>query len=294
MQYTQQRTGSSTEGQPRESGFERRAFRADRVTPRRTSFSFPEDIPKLWVGGSHVRTHVMNSLHLFLPPFERMITRLVRDALLHELADPHLKRQALGFMRQEAVHGRVHTQFLGNLEAQGYDLAGYMRFVEWFFSHLLAKKLGPKISLSITAAFEHYTDILVLLILKSDFLDGCDPRMKELFAWHAAEEVEHHAVAYDMLRALDSRYSLRMLGNVLVVPILVGFITGGAALLLHQDGKLAERETAKGFHEFFFTKYGIAPEIARLFRLYARRDYQRDHADYAHLAKAVLDPLSAA
>lgn len=275
-------------------GFERREFRAERVKARRTSFAFPPSIPRHWVGGSPTRTHVMNSLNLFLPSFERMIMRTVLDRVIPRLQDPGLIAQARGLAGQEASHSRAHELFLDTLRAQGYDLDRYLRLTEWFFEHLLEKKLGYKLGLSVVAGFEHYTDILVLLILQGDFLEGCDPRMKELFAWHAAEEVEHNAVSHELLRAIDDGYGLRMAGNVLGLAVILGFMLSGAAVLLHQDGKLGDRETARELREIFFTRYGVAGDIVKLFKHYARREYRPDDVDYSDLARGVLDPEAAA
>ena len=187
-------------------------------------------------------------------------------------------------------HSRAHALFLDNLRAQGYRLDRFLAFTEWFFEDLLERKLGYKLGLSVVASFEHYTDLLVLIILEGDFLDGCDPRMKELFAWHAAEEIEHNAVAYEMLRALDDGHGLRMVGNVLGLWITLGFVLSGMAVLLHQDGKLGDRATRTELRAFFFTRYGIARQIVKLFRHYARRDYRPGDADYSDLARGVLDP----
>jgi hypothetical protein len=281
-------------GSTHPDGFERRAFRADHVKPRRTSFVFPQDIPKHWLGGSATRTHALNSLNLFFPAFERMILRMVRDHVVPRLSDPHLQEQARGFMGQEATHSRAHALFLENLHAQGYDTRGYEAFASWFFEHLFEKKLGTRLSLSLTAGFEHYTDLLVQLVLQGDFMDGCEPHMRELFAWHAAEEIEHNAVAYEMLRTIDDGYLLRMAGNVLAVSVLLGFMLSGMALLLHQDGKLFGRETARELVELWLTRYRLLPDIARLFVHYARPGYRPDDADYSDLAREVLSPEAAA
>jgi len=274
-------------------GFERRAFQAEHVKPRKTYFAFPLNIPKYWVRNNPTRTHIMNSLNLFLPSFERMIMRTVLDKIIPRLEDPRLVAQARGFAGQEMRHSRAHELFLDNLRAQGYNLDRFLAFTEWFFENLLEKKLGHKLGLSVVASFEHYTDLLVLLILQGDFLDGCDPHMKELFAWHAAEEVEHNAVAYEMLRTIDDGYGLRMAGSVLGISVMLGFMLSGTALLLHQDKKLGDRETRRELGEFFFTKYGVAREIVKLFKHYARRNYRPDDADYSDLARGVLAPAPA-
>ena len=40
------------------------------------------------------------------------------------------------------------------------------------------------------------------------------PRCAQLLAWHAAEEIEHKAVAFDVLQAVDPSYALRIAGLV--------------------------------------------------------------------------------
>src|SRR5690606_23907988 len=147
------------------NGFTRREFQAQRVRPRKTSFAFPPSTPRYWVGGSPARTHLMNSLHLMLPSFERMILRTVLDEVIPRIQDPELIAQARGLAGQESSHSRAHELFIATLRAQGYELDRYLSVTEWILEDLLEKKLGYKLSLSVVAAFEHYTDILVLLIL---------------------------------------------------------------------------------------------------------------------------------
>ena len=230
----------------------------------------------------------MNSMHIFLPPFERMIVHVIRK-LLPRLTDPHLREQARGFLGQEAHHARAHALFLQNLRAQGYRIDDLVRFGAWLFNDVFERRLRPELCLSIIAGFEHYTDLLVLLVLQGDFLDGCDPRMKELFTWHAAEEVEHNAVAWEMLRALDDSYPLRMAGNVLGLSVLLGFLLAGTTLLLHQDRKLTDPDVARELREVFFTRYRLARDIKGLFLHYARRDYRPDDTDHGPLARPVLE-----
>lgn len=280
--------------EPRASGgYERRPYDADHVQARRTAFTFPLDIPKLYMGGRPFRTHLMNGFHLFVPPFERMMVRLIHHRILPRLTDPHLIEQARGFMHQEGTHAKAHTQYLTNLRAHGYDLDGFLRGIEAILGPKLEGTLGTELTLAMIAAFEHYTDTLIFLIFKRDLLDGCDPRMAELFLWHIAEEVEHNAVAYEMLRALDDRYVVRQAGNVLGLGIFLGLTLLGAAHLLRQDGALFSRSTAREAVEVLFTELRLIPDVAALFVHYLRPGYTPDDADYSHYIRPVLDPSPA-
>ena len=97
-------------------------------------------------------------------------------------------------------------------------------------------RIWPETSLAITAASEHFTATLAEGAFKHQVLDACDPRMKELLAWHAAEEIEHKAVAYDVLQTIDPSYRLRVLGLAMATVMLGGFWIWAATSLLRQDG----------------------------------------------------------
>jgi len=270
-------------------GFIRRPFSRENVKPRIIQFDFPDDIPKHWVGGNATKTHVMNSLNLFISPFERMIMRTVLHTTIPMLDDEELIGQARGYVAQEGTHAKAHDAFLINLRQHGYNIERYLKFVDWFFGTFLEKKVSHSIALSVVASFEHYTDLLVRLVLKEDYLDDCEPRMKELIQWHAAEEAEHCSVPFELLKAVDDRYWVRMVGNVAGLAVILGFMICGSSMLLFQDRKLFKLKTMKEFGSIFFSKYRLAYEIVRLFKDYSRRNYESAEIKYTELAKGVLD-----
>lgn len=274
-----------------ENGFVRREFAANRVKPRKTHFEFPVDeIPRLYVGdGGHVNTHILNGLNLFLPPFEEMLCRVFKSHLAH-VRDPHLADQVRGFVGQEASHGRAHAKFCETLRAQGYDIDAYMGLLDWLFKRVLEQTLGEKIALSTAAGFEHYADLLVILLLDTRFLENCDPRVKEFFTWHAAEEAEHHTVAHDLLQQIDDSYLLRQLGSVLGLFVILGSLMGGAALMLAQDRKIFSWRTFTDLGNLFFGEYRLAAHIGGMFVDYLRPDYYPADEEAVRLAQSVLSP----
>lgn len=270
-------------------GFERSPYHPERIKVRKTHFEFPDSIPKLYAGGSHVRTHILNSLHLFLPIYEESITRFMREHA-RTVEEPYLKEQILGFIGQEASHGRAHRKFLDTLRAQGYDIDPYLRLTEWILVDIFEKRLGMAVSLTTLAGFEHYTDLLIVLLITTDFMDHCDPQVKEFLYWHAAEECEHNRVAYETLRALDDGYLLRQLGNVLGLGVVLFFVLTGAAYMLTLDRQWWNPATWQELGDIFFGKYRLVWNIGKLFVHYARPDYHPDDEDFSHLARQILDP----
>src|ERR1700742_3849689 len=63
--------------------------------------------PIQWIPGDPSSTHVINVLNLLFPAGELWFCR-VYNKTLPLIADPQLRENAEGFLRQEAVHSRSH------------------------------------------------------------------------------------------------------------------------------------------------------------------------------------------
>ena len=61
--------------------------------------------------------------------------------------------------------------------------------------------------MAMTAGLEHFTSMLGSLMLSNEnLIDEVHPSMRALFIWHAVEECEHKAVAFDLYKAVDGSY----------------------------------------------------------------------------------------
>jgi len=241
------------------------------IVPRDLDVDFTS-VPRAWHAGSVVATGISNGVNMLFPHGERFFVRSVKY-FLDQIDDPELRAQVKGFFGQEGRHAREHDRFNAILRAQGYEidrfLAQYVKISSWIES-----KTPPKLNLAITAASEHFTAILAEGALVNNVLDDCHPSMRALLAWHAAEEIEHKAVAYDVLQKIDPSYALRITGLLFATVLLTGFWTWGAISLLRQDGMTFRK---------FFRAIRSAPEeqrdpvIRRVFlrgiRQYLRRDF---------------------
>lgn len=65
-------------------------------------------------------------------------------------------------------------------------------------------------------------------------IDG-DYKIKALWEWHAAEEIEHKSLAFDFLQVIDNGYWLRSLGAIIGAAIVVSGIASGMLLLCVQE-----------------------------------------------------------
>lgn len=234
-------------------------------------------VPRHWLAGNAAATAISNGINMLFPHGERYFVRSVRY-YLDQIQDPLLREQVKAFFKQEGHHAKAHDDFNEVLRTQGFEIDGfldrYKRISTWFEEHMPAK-----LNLAGTAAAEHYTAILADGAFTKGVLDTLHPVMQQLLAWHAAEEIEHKAVAFDVLHEVDPSYALRIAGLAYATVMLGMFWAWATTMLLRQEklgffGTLRElRKMRKG-----------DPIIQRVFiagiRQYIRRNFHpRDNAN---------------
>src|SRR5947209_7325566 len=199
-----------------------------KVPTRRISFEASlQDLPKHFAAdGDLILSHVAASLSAVFPDGEDFFVRSVRH-YRGELTDPELKRQVAGFIGQEAMHGREHRAFNNRLAELGYPTKQFERLTERGLK--ARERLLPAVSnLAATAALEHFTATLAELVLSSDEVQAMfgHQEVKNLFLWHALEESEHKAVAFDVYKAVGGSERVR----VTTMNLLCVFFVGGMTL----------------------------------------------------------------
>ncbi|MFZ6005628.1 MAG: metal-dependent hydrolase [Actinomycetota bacterium] len=183
-----------------------------KVPTRRISFEESlRDLPKHFAAdGDLIQSHLAASLSAVFPDGEDFFVRSVRY-YRDQITDPELKRQVAGFIGQEAVHGREHRVFNDRLSQLGYPTKRFERITR--FGLEAREKIAPPASnLAATAALEHFTATLAELVLTSDETRAMfgHPEVRNLFLWHALEESEHKAVAFDVYKAIGGTERMRV------------------------------------------------------------------------------------
>lgn len=191
------------------------------------------DLPRWWFGGSPFVTHVANGLNFVFPAGERFFIRsVVRYA---DRVEPELRERIRAFAGQEAWHQKAHTTAFDVLEAQGYEIRSFLTWYEDEAYTRIEPRFAPETRLATTAALEHFTAVFGELALATEMLDRAHPAMVELLKWHAAEEIEHRSVAFEVLAVVDPRWSTRALGFLVALGCLGRFWLAGARHLLAQE-----------------------------------------------------------
>jgi predicted metal-dependent hydrolase len=269
------------------------------ITPRKPPLGF-EQVPKHWFAGLPVPTHISNGVNLLFPHGERFFVRSVYH-FLDQIEDPVLREAVKGFGNQEGRHAKAHEDYFDTLRAHGYDIDRFLKVYGWL-STRIEKLSGAKLRLATTAAAEHFTAIMAEGAATEMPLELVHPQMRHLLLWHAAEELEHKSVAFDVLQAVDDSYRLRVAGMVMATIMLSSWWAVATLMLLRQDG-IGPLEAARHLREIRKAaakakQHMPKPISQRVFgrglREYFRRDFHPDKNDNYHLASVLLARSEAA
>jgi predicted metal-dependent hydrolase len=203
---------------------------------RRPGYAFPDDIPRHWFGGSIFLTHLHNAFTLIFPEGERFLVRVIARAAA-EQGDEALRGCVRTFLAQEAQHATEHQRFLRNLRLQGYAIDRFGELLRRSLSGL-EQRLGSRSLVALVAGIEHFATVLGDFTLRHDTLDRAHPAMAALFAWHAAEEIEHRAFAHEVGRSIGVGYVRRQLALFAGAAFLAFFFTLGMAGLIRSEPKV--------------------------------------------------------
>lgn len=196
--------------------------------------------PRWWHSGDPGRTAFFNALSSTFPVGEKFFMTSVRH--FREGTPEPLRSQIDDFLYQESMHSREHVVFNRQAEDVGYDIAPLeeraRRTIAW------VKRRSPIQQLAATCALEHFTATLAHDALADPMhLAGATDEAKRLWQWHAIEEIEHKAVAFDTyLHAARDMTRLRrwLKRSTVMFVTTVRFhyvIFRNTADLLRQDGR---------------------------------------------------------
>jgi len=254
------------------------------IKVRKPTFRFA-DVPRYWLWGSARATALANALNLVFPAGERFFIRSVRHYLDRVQDDPRLVEEVRRFMGQEVRHGMEHERFFEALEAQGYEIRSFLEWYERIAFEKLEPAFAPAINLAVTVALEHFTAMFAERALTRDVLiQHAHPVMRDLLSWHACEELEHKAVAFDVLQKVDPRYAVRIAGLAAAAGAFVFFWMAGARHLLAQEPPERRRTSAAELREARKHNVLLNGEFLKAFVDYLRPGFHPAQNDNYRLA----------
>lgn len=192
-----------------------------------------------WVRSDPYATAFFNALSAVFPHGETFMIRCM--APWAERVPPSLGREVKAFIEQEAGHSREHVAMNRGLIDAGYDIEPLDRKIRGFVSFF--ENASDMVKLTATMCIEHFTAIIAAEILHDKkHLAGTDEDMRELWLWHAIEEVEHKGVAFDVWKYATAewnpvrRWLWRSMFMMLITASFFVNRTLGQIELLRQDG----------------------------------------------------------
>lgn len=255
------------------------------ITPRNLRFGREEKRGRWWLAGDPFGSAWHNSLSITFPQGEGFFidsVRPFRDKVPLELA-----RQIDAFVRQEAYHTREHVAFNNQVKDAGYDIAA----IETRLRDNLAetRQQHPVAQLLITVSLEHFTAIFAHQMLKDPrVFAAASDEARSMWTWHAIEEVEHKAVAFDtyMHVARDlkpfKRWLIRSSVFWKVSRDFVRNRTADALRLLAQDGITGVRARL-GLAWYLVGKPGPLRKVFPMWLSYLRPGFHPWKHDDRHL-----------
>jgi predicted metal-dependent hydrolase len=250
------------------------------IVRRRVDFDFDEaTVPRAWMNDDLHVTTFMSALSLLFPEGERFFVESVRD-VQSRVTDPALRAQIAGFIGQEAMHAKAHRSLNALARARAGDVVDRLEDGLRVILKSVRKGLRPEGRLAATCALEHFTAMMAERLLN----DGEEQRVlhesvRGLWLWHALEESEHKAVAFDVYESIGGGYPRRALIMLGATIIFYAELFHVHSRMLAAQGELWNvRGWLRATH-FLWVKPGMFRKLAPVWLDYFRPGFHPNDRD---------------
>ena len=262
---------------------------------RRMNFNF-DTVPEYWMGGNAGLTHFMTALSALFPAGKKFFIDSVRAVRYHSMLknNADLQKEISAFIGQEAMHTHEHVGFNASAQKFGHDVDALERHTDTViqttrkFMAKLAKPIGitqEMVDLTTTTALEHFTATIASQLLSNSHIQELmtDDTMKTMWLWHAIEENEHKAVAYDVFKGVFGKglraYALRT--SSLVISMVILFFIQNYFLwrLLKQDKQLNLENLRMIYRYAYSPSKGIITGMGKEMLLYFNPNFHPNDFD---------------
>jgi hypothetical protein len=240
---------------------------------RRLDVDLDTPFPVRWNGGDAFRSALFNALSMSFPVGEQFFIDSLRAGVA---ALPPERRDAFaaelrGFVGQEATHRHAHARFNAILAQHGLVNTVEARAAKRMAA---AARLDVRNHVAATAATEHLTAVFAEWTLRHpEAFDGAEPRLRRLWEWHAAEESEHRATAFDVYVALGGNHAWRVRIFRYVSTMFVLDVGRQTLRNLRDDRALLRPSTWRSAARFLFGRNGFVRGNVAAWRAYLSPDF---------------------
>lgn len=261
------------------------------ITPRRVQLDF-DNLPVVFVRDNPVLSALFCSLSAVFPLGEKQFIDSVRH-YQDRVTDPKMKQQVRAFIGQEAHHGNLHDDFNDKLQTLGWR-TDLIENQVLFLNKRVTKTHSPERQLAQTVALEHLTALFANFLMNTPNFLGSDvhPDVKTMLLWHAVEETEHKAVAYDLYQLAVGDDKIRTKEMSYILPFFVAHMMEATVLLLHKNKQLSRRTGWVEAYKAMWGKEGVFTYIRQELKDYYKIDFHPWQHDNSSLANNWLAELA--
>jgi predicted metal-dependent hydrolase len=243
---------------------------------------FAKGVPAHWSAASALQSHVLNTLSLMFPDGERFFVRSVKY-FADRASDDKMRAEIKAFIGQEMQHGSAHDRFNAAIRPALADTSWFMYLFTvptfqglepWVHQLNFGMEFGRVGALAVTAAAENMTAGFAHMVFEDRALQSAvRADIKDLFMWHAAEEIEHRDLAFDLLKKVNDAYWVRMFGATVAYSIIFGYVVLGTAWFMLNDKNYPWLNLATDVVKIFTDRFGLGRLFVDGFIDYARADF---------------------
>lgn len=259
------------------------------IEVRKIDLSEIEDSPIYFFDNDPATSHFFHTLSLLFPEGELFFIESVRH-FRDRVTDPVLKKQVKAFTGQEVLHTKAHVDYNRRLTGAGVDVERLDRWLGAVF-RLIKKYVPEKDQLALTCMAEHFTATLAEEVLRNEAIQAkIHPSQRSMWLWHAIEETEHKAVAFDVFRTIGGGDVRRLA----IVPVAAAaFAPVGLGVMIYvmgSDGHLLNFKSWRRLgRNLFDRRTGLLRRTAARLLEYGRpgfHPWQHDSYDLVSAWKA--------
>jgi predicted metal-dependent hydrolase len=254
------------------------------IRPRKMAFDMTQLQDKYFFRGNPILSTLMYAMSASFPDGERFFIDSVRH-YQKDIEDPVLLTQIRGFIGQEAHHSRIHEDFNARAETLGMAMEKIQkRFKKR--TDTVRRRLDPGRQLAITAALEHITATLAQWTLENPVAGEGDDNhspLREMLIWHAMEEIEHKAVAFDVYRAAVNKEKERIVVAKIIFRTFWVQMATAQVVLLWRDRKVPSLQHIREAWNFMWGDGGFRRWSAPEFKRYLEPGFHPNDIDQSHL-----------
>ncbi len=214
------------------------------IVARKVKFEFPDALDDVLPGAAPIDETYLVAFSLTMPYLEPYLIRTFR-ACADRIADVELAADLRGFIAQEAQHFQNHRRVNEIIRAQlGPTVAAELQRIEDRLDadyRRCSEHKSMRFNLQYAEGFEAMTCAMAMTFFDRAAAgvvsaDGRFGAWQQLWAWHAAEEVEHRTVAFAVHEHLCGGWARRAVGAACAQWHFQRYITRLQKVLLASQG----------------------------------------------------------